>query len=62
MGEKIHTSQLIGIISYKLINEIQDIKFISLDPNNYGQEIDYFMGGVDELLFPHITHDDIVVM
>lgn len=62
MGETIHTSQLIGVLSYKLINEILDIKFISLDPPKYGQEIDMFVGGSDELLFPHITYDDIVVV
>lgn len=59
MGETIYTSQIIGLIMYKLSQEILDIKIISINPNTYGMEVDQIIGNQNELLYPHITYNDI---
>lgn len=62
MGETIYISQIVGLIMYKLSQEILDVKLISINPNTYGVEIDKIVGNQNELLYPHITYNDINII
>lgn len=59
MGEIIYAAQIIGIIMYKLSQEVLDINILSTNPLTFGQEIDTIVGDSNELLYPHITYNDI---
>lgn len=58
MGETVFVTQLVGILSYKLLNEILDVRIVGKLSNT---EIDKFVSDDDELLYPHVTFSDIVI-